>query len=67
MIAGYFGLFAFAMTLLVGIATGQTNLPWWACFFNTVPLFLAMLPTKIPAKGNIAGVIMFTALLIFLW
>lgn len=67
MIAGYFGLFAFAMTLLVAIATGQTNLPWWACFFNTVPLFLIMLPTKIPAKGNIAGVIMFAALLIFLW
>ncbi|MBO4450284.1 MAG: hypothetical protein J5777_06835 [Clostridiales bacterium] len=67
MIIGYFGLFAFAMTLLMGIATKQTSLPWWACFFNTLPIFLVMLPTKIPAKGNIAGVIMFTALLIFLW
>lgn len=67
MAVGYLGLLVFVVTLLVTIATGKTELPWWACFFNTLPFFLVMAPTKIPAKGNIAGALMFAVLLVLLW
>jgi len=42
--------------------TGQTELPRWACVFNTFPAFLALALTKIPAKGNIANAFMFLGL-----
>ena len=67
MVVGYLGLLAFAVTLLVTIACGKTELPWWTCFINTMPLFIVMAPTKIPAKGNVAGALMFAGLLILLW
>ena len=67
MVVGYLGLLAFAVTLLVTIACGKTELPWWTCFINTLPLFIVMAPTKIPAKGNVAGALMFAGLLILLW
>ena len=66
MVIGYLGLLVFAVTLLVSIAAGKTDLPWWACFFNTLPFFLILAPTKIPAKGNVAGALMFISLLILL-
>lgn len=67
MVVGYLGLLAFAVTLLVTIACGKTELQWWACFVNTLPLFIVMIPTRIPAKGNVAGALMFAGLLILLW
>ena len=64
MIAGYFGLLVFLICLFTAVVTGQTTLPWWSCFFNTLPLMVLLLPTKLPAKGNIAGAIMFLGLML---
>lgn len=63
MYAGYAALLVFAFTLFIAVITGNTALPRWACVFNVLPLFLAILPTKLPAKGNIASAIMFLGLL----
>ena len=62
MAAGYLGLLVFLICLFIAVVTGQTALPRWACFFNTLPLMLLLLPTKLPAKGNIAGAVMFLGL-----
>ena len=66
MFTGYLGLLVFLICLFVAVATGQTTLPWWACFFNTLPLMLLLLPTKLPAKGNIAGAFMFLGLMLLI-
>ena len=66
MVAGYLGLLVFLICLFVAVATGQTTLPWWACFFNTLPLMLLLLPTKLPAKGNVAGAVMFLGLMLLI-
>ena len=58
----YVGLLAFVVLLFILIVTGKTDLPRWACVFNTFPAFLIMAPTKIPAKGNIANAFMFLGL-----
>lgn len=59
----YLGLLVFAILFFVLVITGQTELPRWACIFNTFPAFLALAFTKIPAKGNIANAFMFLGLL----
>ena len=66
MVVGYLGLLTFAATFLFMVAAGRTGLPRWACLFNTLPLFLALTPTKLPAKGNIANAAMFLGLLFLL-
>ncbi len=58
----YVGLLVFAVILFILIAAGKTDLPRWACIFNTFPAFLLLVPTKIPAKGNIANAFMFLGL-----
>ncbi len=58
----YVGLLVFAVTLLVLIILGKTELEMWACCFNTLPLFIILAPTKLPAKGNIANALMFLGL-----
>ena len=58
----YVGLFVFAATLFVLVVSGKTDLPRWACIFNTLTFFLALAPTKVPAKGNIANALMFLGL-----
>ena len=58
----YLGLLVFAVTLLVLVISGRTALPIWACLFNTLPLFVILAPTKLPAKGNIANAVMFLGL-----
>ena len=63
MFAGYAGLLAFAITLFVMIISGKTDIPQWGCVFNTLVFMLVLLPTKIPAKGNIAGALMYLGLL----
>lgn len=55
----YVGLLIFAVVFFILVITGKTDLPRWAAIFNTFPIFLALAPTKIPAKGNIANAIMF--------
>lgn len=64
MIVGYLGLATFLVTLFIMIVTGKTTLPQWACAFNTLPIMLVLAPTKLPAKGNIAGAVMYLALFI---
>ena len=66
MAVGYLGLLVFLICLFIAVVTGQTPLPRWACFFNTLPLTLLLLPTKLPAKGNIAGAIMFLGLMLLI-
>lgn len=66
MIVGYLGLAVFLSTLFVMVVSGRTPLPQWACIFNTLPLMLPLALTKLPAKGNIAGAVMFLGLLLFI-
>ena len=66
MITGYLGLVIFLITLFVMVVSGKTTLPQWACVFNTLPVMLILLITKLPAKGNIAGAIMFLGLFFLL-
>ncbi len=58
----YFGLIVFAVTFFITVVTGATELPRWAAIFNPLLIFLILSPTKIPAKGNVAGAIMFLGL-----
>jgi hypothetical protein len=62
----YVGLLVYVITLFVMIVTGKTDLPRWASVFNTLPAFLILAPTKLPAKGNIANAFMFLGLAILL-
>lgn len=62
MIVGYLGLASFVITLFIMVITGKTSLPQWACIINTLPIMIVLLPTKLPAKGNIAGALMFLGL-----
>lgn len=66
MIVGYLGLAVFLIMLFIMVSTGKTSLPQWACVLNTLPLMLLLIPSKLPAKGNIAGAIMYLGLFILL-
>ena len=66
MIAGYLGELIFLISFLVMVVSKETSLPQWACVVNTLPIVLLISPTKIPAKGNVAGAIMFLVLAILL-
>ena len=66
MVVGYLGLLTFMATLFIMIVTGNTGLPVWACGFNTLVAMLILAPAKLPAKGNIAGAIMYLGLLILI-
>lgn len=63
MYAGYAGLLVFVVTLFVVVVSGSTPLPQWTCVFNTLVVMILLLPTKLPAKGNIAGAVMFLGLI----
>ena len=63
MLVGYASLVVFVVTLFVMIISGKTDIPSWGCIFNTLVLMLILLPTKLPAKGNIAGALMYLGLL----
>lgn len=63
MFVGYAGLLVFVVTLFVEVVSGSTSLSRWACVFNTLIIMILLLPTKLPAKGNIAGAVMFLGLL----
>lgn len=60
---GYVGLFIFAVVLFVLVIKGVTDLPRWACLFNTLVALLALLPVKLPAKTNMASAFMFLGLM----
>ena len=56
-------MLVFAAAFFIAVVTGKTSLPAWACIFNLLPLAIVILPTKLPAKANVIGVIMFAGLL----
>ena len=58
----YFGLLTFTVSFFITVVTGTTVLPRWVCVFNTLPLFLLLLPFHIVGTGNIANAIMFAGL-----
>ena len=58
----YFGLLTFTVSFFIAVVTGTTVLPRWVCVFNTLPLFLLLLPFHIVGTGNIANAIMFAGL-----
>ena len=66
MIIGYLGEIVFLICFFIMVVTKQTSLPQWACIINTLPIVFLMVPTKIPAKGNVAGTLMFLGLAILL-
>ena len=66
MIIGYAALLIFVVVFFAMVVTGGTELPRWACVFNTLPVYLAISPTRLPAKGNIANAVMFGGLLFLL-
>jgi hypothetical protein len=66
MYVGYVALLVFMVTLFIAVVTGGTSLPAWACIFNTLPLFIILIPFKLVGTGNIAGTITFLGLLIFI-
>lgn len=63
MYLGYAGMLVFAVAFLIVVVMGKTSLPVWACIFNLFPLAIVILPTKIPAKANVIGAIMFAGLI----
>ena len=63
MYLGYAGMLVFAVSFLIAVVTGTTSLPAWACIFNLLPLTIIIMPTKLPAKANVIGVVMFAGLL----
>lgn len=66
MFIGYLGLAVFLIALFVMVVSGKTSLPQWAGIFNTLPLMLLLALTKLPAKGNIAGAVMYFGLFILI-
>jgi sterol desaturase/sphingolipid hydroxylase (fatty acid hydroxylase superfamily) len=66
MVIGYLGLAVFVVALFLMVVSGKTSLPQWACIFNTLPFMVVLTPTKLPAKGNMAGAMMFIGLLILI-
>lgn len=66
MFVGYAALLVFVVTLFVAVVSGKTSIPAWGCVFNTAVFMLPLAFTKLPAKGNIAGALMFIGLLIML-
>ncbi len=66
MIIGYLALAVFLIVLFFMIVTGKTNLPRWTCVINTLPVMAILSLTKLPAKGNIAGAVMYFGLFILL-
>jgi hypothetical protein len=66
MVFGYLGLLVFAITFFVIVVMDATDLPRWACIANTLPLYIIIAPTKLPAKGNIAGAAMWLALFLII-
>ena len=63
MVIGYAGWLTLLVTLFVMVIRGMTGLPVWGCIFNTAVIILLLAPSRIPAKGNVAGTLMFIGLL----
>ncbi|WP_455057524.1 DUF6796 family protein [Jutongia sp.] len=66
MYVGYLAMLVFAVAFLVVVVTGRTGLPQWAGIFNLLPLFVIVMPTKLPAKANVIGAVMFLGLMLLI-
>ena len=62
MIVCYIGMAVFAVTLFIAVVTGKTDLPRWACIFNSALLYIPLFPLRIGGTGNWVGAIMFLGL-----
>ncbi len=62
MIVCYLGMAVFAVTLFIAVVTGKTDLPRWACIFNSALLYIPLFPLRIGGTGNWVGAIMFLGL-----
>ena len=49
-------------TLFIAVVTGKTDLPRWACIFNSALLYIPLFPLRIGGTGNWVGAIMFLGL-----
>ena len=58
----YLGMAVFAVTLFIAVVTGKTDLPRWACIFNSALLYIPLFPLRIGGTGNWVGAIMFLGL-----
>nr|WP_294525977.1 DUF6796 family protein [uncultured Blautia sp.] len=63
MYVGYLAMIVFAVAFFIAVVTGTTSLPAWACIFNLLPIAVIILPTKLPAKANVIGALMFLGLM----
>lgn len=63
MYVGYLSMLVFSVAFLIVVVTGKTDMPAWAAIFNLLPLAVVILPTKLPAKANVMGAVMFLGLL----
>lgn len=66
MYMGYLGMIVFSAAFLIAVVTGSTSLPAWACIFNLLPLAIVIMPTKLPAKANVMGAIMYAGLIVLI-
>ena len=66
MFACYVGLLIFSTALFAAVVTGTTSLPNWACIFNILPLFLALMAFRIPGTGNLVSAAMTLGLAILI-
>ena len=62
MIVCYLGTAVFAVTLFIAVVIGKTDLPRWACIFNSALLYIPLFPLRIGGTGNWVGAIMFLGL-----
>ena len=63
MYVAYLAMIVFAVAFFIAVVTGTTSLPAWACIFNLLPIAVIILPTKLPAKANVIGALMFLGLM----
>ena len=66
MIVCYLGMAVFAVTLFIAVVTGKTDLPRWACIFNSALLYIPLFPLRIGGTGNWVGAIMFLGLFVLI-
>lgn len=66
MVVCYIGLFVFALTLGITIATGSTPLPRLCCLINPIPLFIILTICKVHCAGNLGNALFFLSMLITL-
>lgn len=62
MYLGYLGMLVFAAAFLL-LLWQENFTSGMGMYFNLLPLAIVILPTKLPAKANVIGVIMFAGLL----